>query len=237
MSVLSCIQPSYIPWKGYFHQIQKSDIFVFLDDVQYDKHSWRNRNKIKTSNGLIWLTVPVLTKKRFGQSIMEVQINNRNNWRKKHLKAIHMNYIKAPFFNKHKEFLASVYEREWKLLVDLDIYLTVEISKLLGIKTNFIRASEIQLKQDKIHRLIDLCKILNIDTYLTGPLARNYLTAEMFEKEGLKLEFQEYYYNEYPQLYGDFVHNVSIIDTLFNCGEEAGEYIWGKYAKKYAVSD
>jgi hypothetical protein len=237
MSVLSCIQPSYIPWKGYFHQIQKSDIFVFLDDVQYDKHSWRNRNKIKTSNGLIWLTVPILTKKRFGQSIMEVQINNRNNWRKKHLKAIHMNYIKAPFFNKHKEFLASVYEREWKLLVDLDIYLTVEISKLLGIKTNFIRASEIQLKQDKIHRLIDLCKILNIDTYLTGPLARNYLTAEMFEKEGLKLEFQEYYYNEYPQLYGDFVHNVSIIDTLFNCGEEAGEYIWGKYAKKYAVSD
>jgi hypothetical protein len=237
MSVLSCIQPSYIPWKGYFHQIQKSDIFVFLDDVQYDKHSWRNRNKIKTSNGLIWLTVPVLTKKRFGQSIMEVQINNRNNWRKKHLKAIHMNYIKAPFFNKHKEFLASVYEREWKLLVDLDIYLTVEISKLLGIKTNFIRASEMQLKQDKIHRLIDLCKILNIDTYLTGPLARNYLTAEMFEKEGLKLEFQEYYYNEYPQLYGDFVHNVSIIDTLFNCGEEAGEYIWGKYAKKYAVSD
>ncbi len=237
MSVLSCIQPSYIPWKGYFHQIQKSDIFVFLDDVQYDKHSWRNRNKIKTSNGLIWLTVPVLTKKRFGQSIMEVQINNRNNWRKKHLKALHMNYVKAPFFNKYKEFLASVYEREWKLLVDLDIYLTVEISKLLGIKTNFIRASEMQLKQDKIHRLIDLCKILNIDTYLTGPLARNYLTAEMFEKEGLKLEFQEYYYNEYPQLYGDFVHNVSIVDTLFNCGEEAGEYIWGKYAKKYAVSD
>ncbi len=237
MSVLSCIQPSYIPWKGYFHQIQKSDIFVFLDDVQYDKHSWRNRNKIKTSNGLIWLTVPVLTKNRFGQSIMEVQINNRNNWRKKHLKAIHMNYMKAPFFNKHKEFLASVYEREWKLLVDLDIYLTVEISKLLGIKTNFIRASEMQLKQDKIHRLIDLCKILNIDTYLTGPLARNYLTAEMFEKEGLKLEFQEYYYNEYPQLYGDFVHNVSIVDSLFNCGEEAGEYIWGKYAKKYAVSD
>jgi hypothetical protein len=237
MSVLSCIQPSYIPWKGYFHQIQKSDIFVFLDDVQYDKHSWRNRNKIKTSNDLIWLTVPVLTKKRFGQSIMEVQINNRNNWRKKHLKAIHMNYIKAPFFNKHKEFLASVYEREWKLLVDLDIYLTVEISKLLGIKTKFVRASEMQLKQDKIHRLIDLCKILNIDTYLTGPLARNYLTAEMFEKEGLKLEFQEYCYPEYHQLYDDFVHNVSIVDTLFNCGEEAGEYIWGKYAKKYAVSD
>ena len=231
MSVLSCIQPSYIPWKGYFHQIQKSDIFVFLDDVQYDKRSWRNRNQIKTSIGLIWLTVPVITKKQYFQSIMEVQIDNTRNWRKKHSDTIHLNYRNAPFFNKYKEFWSSVYEHEWKLLVDLDIFLTVEISKLLGIETKFVRASEMQLEQDRKYKFVYLCKKLNIDTYLTGPLARNYLTAEMFEKEGLKLEFQEYCYPEYHQLYDDFVHNVSILDMLFNCGEEAGEYIWGKYTK------
>ena len=177
MSVLSCIQPSYIPWKGYFHQIQKSDIFVFLDDVQYDKRSWRNRNQIKTRSGLKWLTVPVITKNRYDQSIMETHIDNSRNWRKKHLETICLNYRNTPFFYKYKEFLMSVYEQKWKLLVDLDIYLTIEISKLLGIDTKFARTSEMQLEQDKRYRFVYLCKKLNIDTYLTGPLARNYLTT------------------------------------------------------------
>lgn len=224
------IQPNFLPWRGYFHLIQRSDIFIFYDDVQYDKHSWRNRNQIKTEKGLQWITIPVLTKNRFGQKINEVEIDNVVNkrWRKKICAAIFQNYKKAKCFNKFFPFFEELFSKDWEKLAELDIYTTIEICNMLGIKRKFYRSSELGISGDRVSRLINICKRFKGDHYISGPTAKGYIeTDEEFVRNGIKLEFHHYDYPEYEQLYGTFEPNVSIIDLLFNCGERSPEYIWG----------
>lgn len=224
------IQPSFLPWRGYFHLIQRSDIFVFYDDVQYDKHSWRNRNIIKTNNGPQWITVPVLTKNKFGEKIDEIQINNASGgaWRRKIWNSIYHNYGKAKYFDKFSHFFADLFSKEWNKLCELDIYATIGICDMLGIKRNFYRSSELGISGEKIPRLINICKKFGANHYISGPTARDYISSdEEFVHSGIKLEFHNYDYPKYQQLYGNFISNVSIIDLLFNCGENAPDYIWG----------
>ncbi len=228
---IAIIQPSFLPWRGYFHLIQRSDIFVFYDDVQYDKDSWRNRNIIKTKNGPQWITVPVLKKNRFGQKINEVMINNipEGAWQKKIWNAILMNYRKSRYFNKFAPFFEPIFSRSWEKLVDLDIFTTVSICDILGIKRNFFRSSELAVSGDRITRLVNICKKLNADHYISGPSAANYIKRDdEFTQNGIKLEFHNYGYSGYEQLYGEFLPQVSIIDLLFNCGKKSGDYIWGE---------
>ncbi len=220
------LQPSFLPWKGYFHQVNSADIFVFYDDVQYDKNGWRNRNKIKTCQGTQWITVPILTKGRFGQAIRDVEINNRIKWGKKIWNSISMNYNKSPYFSEYVTFFEETLLSEWSFVCELDIFLIQKISEFLGIKTEFVRSSDLNIVGDRMERIINICKHFSADHYLTGPSAVSYNVNEIFEENNIKLEYQSYIYPEYPQQYGKFVGDVSIIDLLFNCGASSSDFIW-----------
>ncbi|MBI4040659.1 MAG: WbqC family protein [Deltaproteobacteria bacterium] len=225
--ILGCIQPSYIPWKGYFHLIQKSDIFVFHDNIQYDKQSWRNRNLIKTAVGKQWLSVPVKIKDDWQKNILEVDIDNDQPWQRKHINLIRQNYLKSPFYDHYIDFFEDVYRSHWKRLVDLDVYLIKEICGFLGIRTRLISASELSLEGKKTDRLVQMCLQCQAKKYLSGPAAKEYIELPKFLEHGIELEYMDYTYPVYPQLFGEFDHQVSIIDVLFNCGENSYQYIWG----------
>lgn len=224
------LQPSYIPWRGYFHQIQKADIFVFYDDVQYDKHSWRNRNRIKTQTGTQWLTIPILSKGIITNStpINEIIIDsNQGDWRKKHLKTLQQSYQKAPFFAQYEKLLTDFYSRNDKYLADFTIDFTIALAKELGItKTKFVRSSEIAATGKKTERLLSILQKIGATHYITGGAARDYLEEEKFVELGITLEYMIYDYPEYPQLYLPFDGQVSVLDVLFMNGANAKNYIW-----------
>ncbi|MFH2058575.1 MAG: WbqC family protein [Pseudomonadota bacterium] len=230
MKKVAIIQPAYIPWKGYFHIIHDVDIFVFLDDVQYVKRSWVTRNKIKTANQTIWLSVPVQKVKSFATTIMDVKIDTDAKWKKKHLQSIERNYAKAPYYSKYCDrIIELLFEKPYETIADLDIEATMMLSSLLNIKdTDFLKSSILNCGGTKSDKILNICKHLKADKYITGPLGLNYLEIDVFKKHGISIEVQNYKYREYPQLHGKFDHYVSVIDMLFNLGpHEAGKYIWG----------
>lgn len=225
------LQPSYIPWRGYFHQIQKADLFIFYDCVQYDKHGWRNRNAIKTAQGSQWLTIPVNTKGCVseGKVIKDIPIIWDTPWNEKHLKSIQQNYAKAPFFITYSPLLESIYSRRDSILADFTCATTEMIARELGIRhTQFLRSSAIDAEGSKTERLIGILKKVGSTHYISGPSAEDYIERDQFEDSGISLEFMAYDYPEYPQLYGAFQPQVSILDLLFNVGPDAGKYIWGE---------
>lgn len=221
--IASIHQPQYLPWLGYIDKIGRSDIFIFLDNVQYKKNEWQNRNRIKTAQGWQWITVPVLY--RFPEKINEVRINNNVNWRRKHITAIETNYRKAPYFNKYFPYLEEIYKMDWEKLVDINISLIRNILDLFGIRKRLFIASEIETREDPNGRLIDLCKAVGADTYLSGIGGPGYMDMDAFEKEGIKVIIQDFKHPVYPQLYGGFEPNLSSIDLLFNCGEKGIEIL------------
>ena len=220
--IVGILQPGYLPWLGFFEQMHRSDIFVIYDDVQYDKHSWRNRNKIKTPNGAQWITVPVLIKFNEHTLVNEVKINNDVNWRKKHLFSIRQNYSKAPYYHHYSYIFEEAYEREWEYLIDLDIHFISKLAEVIGIDTGKItRSSTLGVIGDRIERLIKICKKFNADTFYEGASGKNYIEEEAFSKEGIRVVFQDYRYPIYDQLYGDFIPYLSGIDLLLNQGEKS----------------
>ncbi len=190
-------QPQYLPWLGYFDKIDRSDKFVLLDNVQFKKNEWQNRNKIRTKTEWQWLTVPVLHD--FGQKINEALINNKTSWRKKHLNALIYNYNRAPYFGEYISFFKNVYNREWLKLSDLNIYLIKEIMGLLDIRTNLHISSELNISGSKTMRLVSLCKTLKADYYLSGQDGPKYMDMELFKKEGIKVLIQDFKHPEYLQ--------------------------------------
>ena len=222
------LQPSYIPWRGYFDQIRRADLFIFYDDVQYDKHGWRNRNQIKTSQGKQWLTIPVHSKGvTEGIPIKDVRIDWSKSWPKKHFNALTIAYAKAPFFASYQPWLASVYERKNEFLTDFTIDTTVELAEILDIRdTKFMRSSEIPgIDGQKTDRLIQILEYVGAKHYFSGPSARDYIERKKFDEAGITLEFIEYDYPEYPQLHPPYDPFVTILDLLFMAGEEALSYI------------
>jgi hypothetical protein len=220
--IIGILQPGYLPWLGFFEQMYRSDIFVLYDDVQYDKEGWRNRNRIKTVNGVQWLTVPVLVKFSDRPLINDIRINNEVNWRKKHLTSIKQNYGKAPFFKDYNELFEEAYSREWDYLIDIDLYFIMRLGESLGMgEKRVIRSSTFEVKGERIERLIRLCKYFGADTFYEGAAGRNYIDEGAFLKEGVRVEFQDYQHPNYHQLYGEFIPNLSVIDLLFNHGRES----------------
>jgi hypothetical protein len=222
------LQPSYIPWRGYFDQIRRADLFIFYDDVQYDKHGWRNRNQIKTSQGKQWITIPVHSKGvTEGIPIKDVRIDWSKSWPKKHLNALKIAYAKAPFFASYRSWLDSVYERQDEFLADFTIDTTIELAGMLGItNTEFVRSSEIPgIDGQKTDRLIQILKHVDATHYISGPSARDYIEGDKFNEAGITLEFMEYDYPEYPQLHSPYDPFVSILDLLFMVAEDALSYI------------
>ncbi len=224
------LQPSYIPWRGYFHQIREADIFVFYDDVQFDKHGWRNRNRIPTRSGPLWLTVPVLASDApaTGLPIHEVQINWDRAWNRKQWRTIEQNYSKAPFFARYAPELERFFEGRPELLVDLTIPLTEWAAAELGVSdTRYLRSSQLGIPGHRTERLLAILDHLEADSYLSGPSARDYLDEAAFVDAGIELTYMDYDYPPYEQLHQPFEPQVSIIDLLFLKGPEAPRWIWG----------
>jgi hypothetical protein len=218
-------QSNYIPWKGYFDLINLADEFFFYDDVQYTKQDWRNRNKIKTPKGLEWLSVP--TGKDRNRLICDVEIKDHL-WQKQHWGKILANSRTASYFNDYREFFEEIYlNTTWTNLSDFNQHVIKNISKeILGIKTKFNDSRKFNLSGEKEKRYIPLLKQIGTTEYISGPGAKNYLTDDMLEKEGIKLTWMDYSgYPEYTQLYPPFKHDVSILDLIFNEGPNAKEYM------------
>jgi hypothetical protein len=220
--VIGILQPGYLPWLGFFEQLVRSDVFVIYDDVQYDKHSWRNRNRIKTANGIHWLSVPVLLKFNEHPQIYDVRIDNSSKWRKKHLGTIRQSYARAQFFKDYIDIFEDTYTRHWEYLIDLDIHLIDKLTHALGIPEKpIIRSSSLGIQGGRIERLIKICKHFNADTFYEGASGINYIDSTDFTQQGIMVNFQDYKHPIYQQLHGDFVPYLSAIDLLFNCGEQS----------------
>ncbi|MCJ7583259.1 MAG: WbqC family protein [Anaerolineales bacterium] len=222
------LQPSYIPWRGYFDQINKADVFVFYDDVQYDKRGWRNRNQIKTRCGKQWLTIPVFSR---GAQTEQIPINQvrivwDKAWNQDHRKALQHSYSKSPHFHRYDPLLEQFYTRRDDFLADFTIDFTVALARELGIShTRFLRSSELDVEGRETDRLIAILKKLGADHYLSGPSAQEYIEEDKFSEAGVGLEFMLYDYPEYPQLYPPYDPHVSILDLLFMTGPDARKYI------------
>lgn len=227
------LQPSYVPWRGYFHQIHKADVFVFYDDVQYDDGGWRNRNRVKTAHGTRWLTIPV-----YGQGvhvtrtpIRDVRIAWERPWAKKHWETLRQSYARAPHFAAYAPLLADFYARRGDRLADFTIELTIALAWELGLTgTRFVRSSSLEIVGTKTDRLLSLLAAVGANHYISGPSARAYIDADKVGAAGVTLEYMTYDYPEYEQLYPPYDPQVSILDILFMKGAEAGEWIWGRHA-------
>lgn len=215
------MQPTYLPWIGYFDLIDQSDVFVFYDTVQFEKQSWQQRNRIKTANGPIWLTVPVF--QSLGQRIVDVRVNNTAHWRHKHWMSFQSNYARAPFWAEHSPWLFELYQRPWDSLADLNICIVVAVAQKLGLATRFVRSSEMPpLDGKKVTPLLALCDRFGADTYVSPAGAREYIEdGTPFADRGIKLEFQAYSHPTWPQLHGEFVPFLSALDLLLNVGHGA----------------
>jgi len=214
--ILTAHQPAYLPWLGYFDKIISSDIFIFLDTVQYEKNSFINRNRIKTPNGHIWLTIPIKTKGHILQTMKETEIDNRQNWKRKHLKTIYLNYRKSSEFGQLYPELEKLYDNEYILLADLCFDHLIFWLDKLKIHTKIIRSSEIPVKSRKSDLILEICKYFDANRYISGILGKNYLEENEFEKAGIRIEYQNYQHPFYPQLYGAFVPNMGIVDLCMN---------------------
>lgn len=227
---MNCVilQPSYIPWRGYFHQVFRADVFVFYDDVQYDKRGWRNRNRVKTPQGSKWLTIPVQQRHGLGPTeIRSVEIDWRQSWNSKHWMILQQSYNKAPFFRRYRSLLEHFFcERHDQFLADLTIEFTMALATELGIThTRFLRSSTLSGSGRKTERLISLLSHLGATHYISGPSAQDYIEADQFRQAGIDLEYIIYDYPEYPQLYPPFDPQVSILDLLLMTGPDALQYI------------
>jgi len=224
------LQPSYIPWRGYFDQICRADLFVFYDDVQYDKRGWRNRNQIKTARGKQWLTIPVHCRGSQTENIPinQIRIVWENPWNADHLKSLQYSYARAPYFDQYRPLLNEFYGRRDEFLADFTIDFTEAITRELGNShTRFIRSSKIEgIHGQKTNRLIEILKAVGATHYISGPSAQNYIEPGKFDTAGITLEYMKYNYPEYPQIHSPFDPFVSILDLLFMTGKEAIQYIY-----------
>lgn len=218
------LQSNYIPWKGYFEMISMVDEFIIYDDAQYTKNDWRNRNKIKTSHGVNWITIPVYH--RLSQKIKEIKISDLK-WNLKHWKSLQTNYSKAKYFNELKSIFEPLYLlRNETFLTEINLTFIKTINDYLEIPTSITRSSDYELKGDSSERLLYLCKQAKASTYLTGPSARNYLDEKLFQQEEIKIEWMNYTnYEPYTQLYPPFEHGVTVLDLIFNTGKDSKKYL------------
>ncbi|QWE16950.1 WbqC family protein [Polynucleobacter sp. AP-Nino-20-G2] len=223
--ILTAHQPCYIPWLGFFQKLASADLFIYLDEVQYQVNDWNNRNRIKTHQGAMWLTVPILRKNHLNKKIKDVEINASEPWGKKHWKSIQNAYSKAPFFYRYSEFFADTYDKKWYSLVDLNRYMLGWFLETLKIQVEVRPASNYQFVGRKGDLVLDICKQLHAEKFIFGALGRDYADLEVFKREGIETVFQDYAHPIYSQLHGEFTPNLSVIDLIFNCGDESKDIL------------
>ncbi|KHA72883.1 hypothetical protein NZ35_13010 [Pseudomonas chlororaphis] len=226
MKKIAILQSNYIPWKGYFDLIASVDEFILYDDMQYTRRDWRNRNQIKTPQGVKWLTVPVSVKGKYLQKINETEIDDEQ-WAEAHWQALWQNYRRSACFNEIAQWLEPIYLGEkFTHLTTLNQRLIEAICRYLGIATRIRLSSDYTLIEGKTERLSNLCQQAGGDIYVSGPSAKDYLDPSVFTALDIELRWFDYEgYPEYPQQWGTFTHGVTVLDLLFNCGRAAPRYM------------
>jgi hypothetical protein len=226
MKKVAILQSNYIPWKGYFDIIAAVDELILYDDMQYTRRDWRNRNQIKSPQGLQWLTIPVLVKGKYHQTIRETEVEGLS-WATAHWKALVMNYRRASHFEEIAAWLAPMYTgKSYTHLSPLNRAFMEAICSYLGIKTRITNSWSYALAEGKTERLASLCAQAGGTEYVSGPAARGYIDSAVFQDAGIELTWFDYAgYPEYSQLWGEFTHGVSILDLLFNCGKDSHRYM------------
>ena len=221
--ILAAHQLHYLPGLSYLDKIDRSDCFVILDDVQYEKNGWQNRNRIWSPKGWQWLTVPVHA--HLSDRILDVQIKNETSWQKDHLKSMELHYHKTPHFSLLWDRLKGIYEKEWVSLAPFSAACLDALFQAVGLeKKKRIYSSALNLKTHTSQRLVDCCKHFGADTYLSGDGAQAYLDLALFEKEKIRVVFQNFSHPVYRQFQakeGDFVDHLSCVDLIFNHGKES----------------
>lgn len=217
-------QPNYLPYLGFFHKMYRSNVFVILDSAQFVKSgplAWMNRNKIRTPQGWAWLSVPILTKGKFPVTIKDAEIDNRKDWRKKHFKTICLNYKKAAHFDKYINFFEKLFQKEWEKLDTLNEGIIEYLIEQLEIPIKVVKASDLNISAKGSELLINICKQLGANEYIYGKHGADYMELEKFKDNGIKTTTQNFTHPRYKQLYEPFMENMSIIDLLFNEGENS----------------
>lgn len=215
---VAMIQPSYLPWLGYFEQMARVDEFIFLDDVQYTRKDWRNRNRIKTPYGAKWLTVPVRHAPH-ATLINQIEINYLQDWRASHLNLLRENYRKARYYEEIMDLIATYFDKKFTLLSVLNMALTEGVANYLGLFIKTFLSSQLKTKSgDRNERIIDLCKWTKATTLYDGQSARNFIDDKRFQREGVEVTFQDYRHPEYRQFQGPFISHLSVVDLLFHYG-------------------
>ena len=216
------LQPSYLPWRGVFHEMKKVDLFIFYDDVQYDRDGWRARNKIKSPAGSKWLTIPVNRKGHIAEKklVNEIPISWVSDWRLSHFESIKQSYSKAPFYKKYLPMVEEIYAEKSDLLVDFTTASTERIAREMGLSTRFMRSSSLATTGTKTERLIEILTKVGAKHYVSGPAAKAYMDENLFAEAGITFEYMHFSYPEYPQLYPPFDPHVTILDFLFMTGGE-----------------
>jgi len=218
---LSVLQPGYLPWLGFFDQLRRCDVFVLYDDVQFDKHGWRNRNRVKSPQGFHWLTVPVRHKGLGKQKILDVEIDNTTAWGRKQIATIQQCYAKAPFLRTYLPKLTEVLQERWTRLVDLDLALIEIMCGWLGMQRQIIRSSTLGIEGEQSDRLLKFCVHFGARCYFSGLKAQDYLDVNLFADQGVAVQWQTFEHPVYPQQHGEFLSHLSALDLLLNCGEES----------------
>ncbi len=222
---IAIMQPTYLPWLGYFELIDNCDLFIFLDDVQFVKKSWQQRNRIKTPTGELLLTVPVLTKGKLEQQIKDVSINNDLPWKNKHLGSIINNYPKAAFYGKYIGLIKEIYSREYSDLLTLNIAFIEFIREHSGIRTKTMRSSQLGATGDRTTKIVNICKACKADCLYDAKGAADILNLNLFKQNNIEVVFQDYKHPTYNQIHGDFIPYLSALDLLLNLGEKSLEVI------------
>lgn len=228
--IVAIHQPNFIPWIGYFNKIAQSDIFVLIDDVQFEKGSVCNRNKIKSNIGEeVLLTVPVKLSKGSRQTFREIEIAYDQKWQRKTLNYLKVYYQKAKYFDNYFADLTSIFNPRYNNLAELNIALIKYICVKLEIKTKIFTQTNLKKDFEKKNYLnMNICKYFNVNIYLSGQGAKKYNDEKLFNDNGIEIVYQKFNHPIYPQLWGDFIPNLSIIDLLFNCGPESKYFFEGK---------
>ena len=224
MTTVAIHQPEYLPWLGFFKKMMNSELFVFYDDVQFRKKAWQNRNRIRTKNGTVLLSVPVHAHSY--PNINEITIDNKKNWSNRHKKSILYNYASAPYFEDFKDFIESVFEKKFEYLIDLNTEIIKFVMNELEIKSKIIFSSELKISKKGSDMILDICKKVGADYYITGTSwAQSHLRIDEFKKSNIVVEFQKLQHPIYTQIHGKFVPEMSIIDLLFNEGKDRAKEI------------
>lgn len=215
-------QLHYLPWVRYFHKIASCDVFVALDNIQFNKNGWQNRNKIKNAQGWTYLTVPIVHK--YQQRLDEVAVNNNVRWRKVHWNSLVTNYNRTKYFKQYQDFFKDAYTKDWHYLNDLNYEMLIFFVTALGIKTKIVRSSQLNISGEGTERLVNICKTLGGDTYLSGAYAAQvYLEPGLFDEAGIKIVYQQWHCPTYIQQFNHlgFIPDLAIVDLLFNEGEKS----------------